>query len=265
MGSIRHKPSPKTIFCMNQQQRYQLIEPRGSHESGSGALGEGAYGVVYKALDRTTQRYVALKKIRMEMETEGISASTLREITLLMQLNHENVVKLENVVSDNERMSLIFELVDTDLKKYMDKVHGPLPLDIVRVSKLYTCFLMISPYIPFSLKSFTAQLLSGLAYCHSMGVMHRLEIFLLHLSLYLLIPCYLSFNRDLKPHNILITNEGKLKIADFGLARAFTPFHRQLTIEVTNYFPLFPLLLTLPLSPSSFFHLTGYYAMVSCS
>jgi hypothetical protein len=139
-GTYWQKPTPKTIFCMNQQQRYQLIEPRGSHESGNGTLGEGAYGVVYKALDRTTQRYVALKKIRMEMETEGISASTLREITLLMQLNHENVVKLENVVSDNERMSLIFELVDTDLKKYMDKVHAPLPLDIVKVSQTYTYF-----------------------------------------------------------------------------------------------------------------------------
>ena len=50
----------------------------------------------------------------------------------------------------------------------------------------------------------------GLAYCHSMGVMHR----------------------DLKPQNILVTRDGGLKIADFGLARAFTPQHRPLTVEV---------------------------------
>jgi hypothetical protein len=115
----------------NNQQRYQLIEPRGAHAQSQ--LGEGAYGVVYKALDRQSQRHVALKKIRMETESDGISSSTLREITLLLQLNHENVVKLENVVMDKERMSLIFELVDTDLKKYMDMQQGPLSMEKVRV------------------------------------------------------------------------------------------------------------------------------------
>jgi hypothetical protein len=115
----------------NNQQRYQLIEPRGAHAQSQ--LGEGAYGVVYKALDRQNQRHVALKKIRMETESDGISSSTLREITLLLQLNHENVVKLENVVMDKERMSLIFELVDTDLKKYMDMQQGPLSMEKVRV------------------------------------------------------------------------------------------------------------------------------------
>lgn len=117
---------------MNQQQRYQLLEPRGNHASPN--LGEGAYGVVYKALDKSTEKYVALKKIRMETEFDGISSSTLREITLLLQLNHENVVKLENVVMDKERMSLIFELVDTDLKKYMDQQSAPLSTEKIRVN-----------------------------------------------------------------------------------------------------------------------------------
>mmetsp|Transcript_19559 Transcript_19559/g.21225 ORF Transcript_19559/g.21225 Transcript_19559/m.21225 type:complete len:416 (+) Transcript_19559:25-1272(+) len=170
-------------------QRYQLMEPRGSRNN-SETIGEGAYGVVYKALDRSTSKFVALKKIRVETEFDGISPSTLREITLLMQMNHENVVKLENVVMDKERMSLIFELMDSDLKKYLDQTNAPLPLETIR--------------------SFTLQLLSGLSYCHSMGVMHR----------------------DLKPHNILISSSGKLKIADFGLARSFTPFNRSLTTEV---------------------------------
>lgn len=115
------------------QPRYQLIEPRGVHGEGS-SLGEGAYGVVYKALDRLTNRNVALKKIRLETECDGISSSTVREITLLMQLNHENVVKLENVVMDKDRMSLIFELVDLDLKKYLDMDKNPLSLEKVQVS-----------------------------------------------------------------------------------------------------------------------------------
>ena len=114
-------------------QRYQLIEPRGNRAE-STTLGEGAYGVVYKALDLQTKRFVALKKIRVETEFDGISPSTLREITLLMQLNHENVVKLENVVMDKERMSLIFELSDMDLKKLMDSADEPLHIQQIQVS-----------------------------------------------------------------------------------------------------------------------------------
>lgn len=148
-------------------QRYQLMEPRGSRNN-SETIGEGAYGVVYKALDRSTSKFVALKKIRVETEFDGISPSTLREITLLMQMNHENVVKLENVVMDKERMSLIFELMDSDLKKYLDQTNAPLPLETIRVRYCECLSSLIN-----SVKSFTLQLLSGLSYCHSMGVMHR--------------------------------------------------------------------------------------------
>jgi serine/threonine protein kinase len=117
---------------MNPQQRYEIIGPRGGHHEGT-SIGEGAYGVVFKAFDRMTNTPVAIKKIRLETENDGISPSTVREITLLMQLNHENVVKLLNVVMDKERMSLVFELLDTDLKKYMDNRAEPLPLETIRV------------------------------------------------------------------------------------------------------------------------------------
>ncbi|RYY85387.1 hypothetical protein EON63_07475 [archaeon] len=82
---------------VNDITRYELLEPRAS---GNGvSIGEGAYGVVYKAIDRVANKLVALKKMRVQSEGDiGISSSTLREITLLMQLDHENVVKLENVV-----------------------------------------------------------------------------------------------------------------------------------------------------------------------
>jgi len=56
-------------------------------------LGEGTYGVVYKALEVATQRLVALKKIRLESEEEGIPSTAIREVSVLKELQHENVVR----------------------------------------------------------------------------------------------------------------------------------------------------------------------------
>jgi len=56
-------------------------------------LGNGTYGVVYKAKDKVTDKIVALKKIRIEAEDEGIPSTTLREISVLRQLKHPNVVE----------------------------------------------------------------------------------------------------------------------------------------------------------------------------
>lgn len=103
-------------------------------------LGEGAYGVVYKALDLVTNRHVALKKIRLEIEEEGIPTTALREMTLLRHLEHPNVVKLQNVVMEPARLYLIFELIDTDLKKFMDSSDDPLPPDLVQVSSCTPIF-----------------------------------------------------------------------------------------------------------------------------
>jgi serine/threonine protein kinase len=84
-------------------ERYKKIEKTNPDST----LGEGAYGVVYKAIDMLTNRAVALKKIRIEIEDEGIPTTALREIVLLRQLEHPNVVKLENVVMDPARLYLV--------------------------------------------------------------------------------------------------------------------------------------------------------------
>lgn len=56
-------------------------------------LGEGTYGVVFKARNLTTGKIVALKKIRMENEEQGVPPTTLREIATLRELHHPNIVK----------------------------------------------------------------------------------------------------------------------------------------------------------------------------
>ena len=84
-------------------------------------VGEGTYGVVYKAKDKTTGEHVALKKIRLEGEDEGVPSTALREISLLKELNHPNIVQLKDVEHADGRLYLVFEWVDKDLKKYMDR------------------------------------------------------------------------------------------------------------------------------------------------
>lgn len=56
-------------------------------------IGEGTYGVVYKCIEKSSQEVVAVKKIRMEMEDEGIPSTAVREISILKELNHPNIVK----------------------------------------------------------------------------------------------------------------------------------------------------------------------------
>uniref|UniRef100_A0A8C7TYA0 Cell division protein kinase 5 n=1 Tax=Oncorhynchus mykiss TaxID=8022 RepID=A0A8C7TYA0_ONCMY len=109
----------------------------------------------------------------------GVPSSALREICLLKELKHKNIVRLHDVLHSDKKLTLVFEFCDQDLKKYFDSCNGDLD--------------------PETVKSFMYQLLKGLAFCHSRNVLHR----------------------DLKPQNLLINRNGELKLADFGLARAF--------------------------------------------
>lgn len=163
-------------------ERYQKLEK----------IGEGTYGVVYKAKDRVSETIIALKRIRLEAEDEGIPSTAIREISLLKELRHPNIVRLYDVVHTEKKLTLVFEYLDQDLKKYLDVCEGGPDAMIV--------------------KSFLFQLLTGVAYCHHHRVLHR----------------------DLKPQNLLINREGELKLADFGLARAFGIPVRSYTHEVVT-------------------------------
>lgn len=156
-------------------------------------IGEGTYGVVYKAKDLTSGRLVALKKIRVEADDEGVPSTAMREISLLKELSsHPNVVHLHEVIHQQDKLYLVFEFVDQDLKKCMESL--PSKMDILQI------------------KSYLYQLLAGIAFCHANRVLHR----------------------DLKPQNLLIDQYGNLKLADFGLARAFGIPIRSYTHEVVT-------------------------------
>nr|KAG5698158.1 hypothetical protein BaRGS_001753 [Batillaria attramentaria] len=159
-------------------------------------IGEGTYGVVYKARDKTSSlpdAFVALKKIRLDGESEGVPSTAIREISLLKELEHPNVVRLLDVLHFEKKLYLVFEYLNRDLKKYMDTAPP-------------------SGIPPPLIKSYLHQLLAGVAYCHAHRVLHR----------------------DLKPQNLLIDANGNIKLADFGLARAFGVPVRTYTHEVVT-------------------------------
>jgi len=165
-------------------------------------IGEGTYGIVYKARDKITSQYVALKKIRLESETEGVPSTAIREISLLKELEHPGVVQLLDVVHAETVLYLVFEYLDKDLKKLMDDYAA-----LKREEGISNTGLP-EPLV----KSYLRQLLEGIAYCHKHRVLHR----------------------DLKPQNLLIDSHGLIKLADFGLARAFGLPVRPYTHEVVT-------------------------------
>ncbi|CAG9861759.1 unnamed protein product [Phyllotreta striolata] len=157
-------------------------------------IGEGTYGVVYKGKNKKTGELVAMKKIRLESEDEGVPSTAVREISLLKELKHRNIVSLENVLMEEQKLYLIFEFLSMDLKKYLDKIEDGKYMD------------------PKLVKSYMHQLNEAILFCHQRRVLHR----------------------DLKPQNLLITRDGTIKIADFGLGRAFGVPVRVYTHEVVT-------------------------------
>lgn len=93
----------------------------------------GTYGVVYKGKHKKTGEIVAMKKIRLESDDEGIPSTAIREISLLKELKHPNIVGLLDVLMEESRLYLIFEYLTMDLKKYMDTLGSGKLMDPVMV------------------------------------------------------------------------------------------------------------------------------------
>lgn len=170
-------------------------------------VGSGTFGVVYKAVDKTdSDTEVALKKIKMERETQGFPVTALREIKILnMMRNHRNIVHLREIVTyeGDERdreptvarqnfdvgdVFMVFEFVDYDLSGLLKSKAELLTKERIQ--------------------SFTYQLLDGVRYMHGKNILHR----------------------DIKSANLLVTRNNVLKIADWGLARTVP----KETVKLTN-------------------------------
>ncbi|CAN6852330.1 unnamed protein product [Brassica oleracea] len=175
-------------------------------------IGQGTYSSVYKARDLETGKIVAMKKVRFVNMDPESVRFMAREILILRKLDHPNVMKLEGLVTSRLSSSLYLVF------EYMEH-------DLAGLAA--------TPGIKFSesqIKCYMQQLFRGLEHCHRRGILHR----------------------DIKGSNLLINNEGVLKIGDFGLAnfyrgngdmqltsRVVTLWYRapELLLGVTEYGP----------------------------
>eukprot|EP01068_Selenidium_serpulae_P002768 Selendium_serpulae@DN2660_c0_g1_i1.p1 len=201
------------------EQRYSLLN----------VVGEGTYGVVWRAVHKRTGKQVALKKIRLDnqelLEEIGVPSTAIREVILLRELDHPHIVDLIEVSHVALQLYLVFEFCHIDLKHFL-KAHVRKQKEVAQQQQQAAVAAagtgsapnVLQPKVSLGLpkdvcKSLIHQLLSGLAYCHGRRILHR----------------------DLKPQNLLLDEAGSvLKIADFGLARTFTPPSKPKTQEVVT-------------------------------
>ncbi|CAI0545303.1 unnamed protein product [Linum tenue] len=161
-------------------------------------VGRGSYGVVCCARNAETNEAVAIKKIGNAFDNSVDAKRTLREIKLLRHMDHENIIKIKDIIPPPEKdkfddVYIVYELMDTDLHH------------IIRSSQLLT---------DDHAQYFLYQLLRGLKYIHSANVLHR----------------------DLKPGNLLLDANCDLKICDFGLARTTSESDFMTEYVVTRWY-----------------------------
>jgi len=169
-------------------------------------IGKGAYGVVCSASNSVTGERLAIKKISNAFDNVVDAKRMLREIKLLRHLQHENIVKIKDILpppslENFKDMYILYELMDTDLHQ------------IIRSSQ---------PLSDEHGQFFIYQLLRGLKYIHSANVLHR----------------------DLKPSNILLNANCDLRICDFGLARTSSEKEYMTEYVVTRWYRAPELLLS---------------------
>ena len=167
-------------------------------------VGQGTFGEVFKARCVETGRLVALKKVLMENEREGFPITALREIRILQLLKNENVVRLIEICRTKANQFNRYKSTFYLVFEFCDHdLAGLLSNHVVKFGLAEQ-------------KEIMKQLCNGLFFIHNNKILHR----------------------DMKAANILITKRGVLKLADFGLSRAFSipppndPRNRSVTTNI---------------------------------
>lgn len=116
-------------------------------------LGEGTYGIVYKAENTSTKQIVAIKQIFIDDDDEGVPSTAIREISLLKELKHDNIIQLKETMYHNDNLYLVFDYFHNDLKKYFNKNKHSISMN--------------------EINHYLYQILLAINYCHSQRIYHR--------------------------------------------------------------------------------------------
>lgn len=151
-------------------------------------IDEGSYGIVFRAREKATGEIYAIKKVKLEREKEGFPITALREITLLMKLEHPNIVKVKEVVfgSSLDKVYVVMEYIDHEIKSLVQQSFEALSVPRTEEEMKREIYCLSTVEIKCILK----QLLKGVQFMHDHWIIHR----------------------DLKTSNLLINNNGVLKI-----------------------------------------------------
>ncbi|TTB41859.1 Cyclin-dependent kinase 18 [Bagarius yarrelli] len=158
LASEHQAPSPTQLHYHSkvQHRRFSMESDIGFGKQETyvklGKLGEGTYATVFKGRSKLTENLVALKEIRLEHE-EGAPCTAIREVSLLKNLKHANIVTLHDIIHTDRCLTLVFEYLDSDLKQYLDNCGNLMSMHNVKI--------------------FMFQLLRGLSYCHNRKILHR--------------------------------------------------------------------------------------------
>lgn len=170
--------APAPVLIATEKAEYKFIHQYMMGE----VLGEGAQGKVREALDSNTLRRVAIKRINLRQirKIRNAEANLKRELAIHRKLKHPNVIAVieDFIIEEKQKVYIVYEHISGGS---LQDVADHVPAGIVPSNLLRRCI---------------EQLLSALAFCHSCGIVHR----------------------DIKPSNLLISTEGYLKLADFGVA-----------------------------------------------
>ncbi|KAL1807616.1 hypothetical protein ACET3Z_024606 [Daucus carota] len=156
-------------------------------------IGEGSYGTVHKCRKSVNGEIVAIKTI-LFYDYEGVPRSVMRETNLLKQMDHPNIVKLLEVLTANNKVSLVLEYADYDLQKFI--LSDP-----------------ANTRDPHFIKRLLHDILSGVQYCHRNRIIHR-DLKLENL--------------------LINSQDKIVKLADFGLSRTIDTPLGPLTKQVGN-------------------------------
>jgi serine/threonine protein kinase len=167
-------------------------------------INEGTYGTVYKALDKQRQQVVALKQLKRTTSRSGFPYYMLREILYLVRLRHDHIIRGRDIAC-----RLPTGQAEAEFFISMDFV----PHDLLSVFKLQLkapttdCRFSVG-----QAKHCLLQVLEALSYMHSLNLLHR----------------------DIKLANLLITDEGVIKVADLGSIRDSGRQSLKLTTQVVT-------------------------------